>query len=276
MAALLVINRRARRGGQLGGAVREALTRHGVAFVERERAGERIDAILVAGGDGTFARCIPRALASNVPMGLVPLGTFNDLARTLDIPADIDAACAVIARAHERRIDVARVNGFAYVTEASLGISTRVARLLRRDEKRRFGLGAVIPAVIAALRHIRPFRAEIEYAGGRDTVRAIQITVANSRRFGGFIEAQEVAIDDGVLNCFAVEATGFGLLVTLAAALIGRRPPVSNGLRTYCANAFRITPRRPQRVTADGEAAATSPATFDLIAGALRIFSPGA
>ena len=95
MRVLLFINPRSRRGRALGSAVRVQLTRNGIESVEGA-AGEHIDAIVVAGGDGTVARHISRALELDVPIGIVPLGTFNDLARTLAIPFDLAAACALI------------------------------------------------------------------------------------------------------------------------------------------------------------------------------------
>ena len=103
MRVSLVVNPRSRRGRRFGAAVRVQLIRMGVEPVAESAPGGPLDAIVVAGGDGTFARQISRAIELDVPIGLVPLGTFNDLARTLAIPFDLGAACALIAMSSIRR-----------------------------------------------------------------------------------------------------------------------------------------------------------------------------
>ncbi|MFY9718023.1 MAG: diacylglycerol kinase family protein, partial [Candidatus Cybelea sp.] len=128
MRVRLIVNPRSRRGRGAEESVRAQLARNGVECVAADTPAP-VEAIVVAGGDGTFVRYIARALELDVPLGLVPLGTFNDLARTLAIPLDIAGACEVIASGKTRCIDVARVNGVYYVNEASIGLSSRIARV---------------------------------------------------------------------------------------------------------------------------------------------------
>ncbi|HZV77273.1 MAG TPA: YegS/Rv2252/BmrU family lipid kinase [Candidatus Babeliales bacterium] len=273
MRALLVVNPRARRGRQLGASVREHLAHLGIETIEDGSLAD-FDAIVVAGGDGTFSREIPRALALEVPIGLVPLGTFNDLARTLAIPLGVEGACSVIAAGKTRAIDVARVNRADYVTEASIGLSSRITRLQKPADKQRYGLLAIAASVFPALWHARPFTAEIVFDGKLERLKAMQVTVASSPRFGGFITVGDAAIDDGLLDCYAVEIEGLGQFLSVAAAVLsGRRQP-GQGLRIFRSAAFEVKTRRPRRVTADGEPAATTPARFEVLPRALRVFVP--
>ncbi|HLY04025.1 MAG TPA: YegS/Rv2252/BmrU family lipid kinase [Candidatus Cybelea sp.] len=274
MRAVLFVNPRSRRGRQLGAAVRLELARNGIESVEARAAGGRIDAIVVAGGDGTFARHISRAIELDVPVGIVPLGTFNDLARTLAIPLDLGAACALIASGETRRIDVARVNGVYYATEASVGISSRVAKLQKSADKQRFGFAAIAVSVLRAVRFSRPFRAEIAYDGECATVETVQLTVANSQRFGGFITVNDAAIDDGWLDLYAVEGAGLGPAIRILAAIVAHRGRSAQGVRTFRSTAFSVSTRRPHRITADGEPAGTTPARFEILPGAVRVFAP--
>jgi len=249
------------------------LRRRDVEIDESEVA-ERIEAIVVAGGDGTLVGEIPRAIARDVPVGIVPLGTFNDLARTLGIPLDIKEACDVIAAGKTRRIDVARVNDTYYVTEASIGISSRLARRQRPDEKQRFGFLAILASALTAARHARSFHAEVAHDGTRDRFRAAQLTVANSQRFGGFITAEGAAIDDGRLDLYAVEIRNAWQLLSVLAAMISGKRQLAEGLRTYQAAAFEVWTGRPHRISADGEPAGKTPARFEVRHGALRVFVP--
>jgi diacylglycerol kinase (ATP) len=271
--ALLIVNPQSRRGGALGDAVRRELVALGVQFVEEHD--DRIDAVVVAGGDGTFARAIPFALEHNVPMGIVPLGTFNDLARTLRIPFEISQACDVIARGRLRAIDVARVNGAYYVTEASIGLSSRIARLQTTADKQRFGFFAVVASAFGALRHVRPFRAVVSYDGKHVNMRAIQLTVANSNRFGGLITVEDAAIDDGWLDLYTIEIERTRQIFSVVGAVLAHKRR-ADGVRTYRAKAFTVRTRHPHRITADGEPAGTTPARFELLPGILRVLTPWA
>jgi diacylglycerol kinase (ATP) len=274
LRAELVLNPLSRRGKQLGDAVRAELGRAGVEVVENGSSSPGIDAIVVGGGDGTLAGQISRALALGVPIGVVPLGTFNDLARTLAIPLDVEGACAVIASGRTRTIDAARVNDAYFLTEASIGISSRLARRQRPEEKQRFGFLAIVASLIQAARYVRPFHAEIAYDGRRARVRAMQLTVANSQRIGGFITVEDAAIDDGWLDCYSIEIDNVAQFFEVASAIVAGRRRSSRGLRTFRSRAFDVRTRRPHHISADGEPAGKTPARFEILPRALRLFAP--
>lgn len=273
MRALLVTNPRARRGA-LGNEVRSELLRRGIDIAKpADRA--PIDAIVVAGGDGTVAREVGRALALRVPLGVVPLGTFNDLARALNLPADISPACDVIARGATRRIDVGCVNGEQYfLTEASIGVSSRLTHLLRASDKQRFGLLAVALNALRAIGHLRPIRAEIAYDDRQEYVRTIQLTVANSQRFGGFISVEGAGIDDGFLDLYAVQGSLAGTASLISAILRHRSSGSGSGLLALRSTRFAVTTRHRHRITADGEPAGVTPAYFNVLPRSLEIFVP--
>lgn len=273
MRVRLVVNPRSRRGPLFAGAVRDGMRRRGVEIAESQGV-DGIDAIVVAGGDGTLVGELPRAIALGIPIGIVPLGTFNELARTLGIPLDVEGACDVIAAGNTRRIDAARVNGTYYLTEASIGISSRLARRQRPEEKQRFGLLAIVASALTAVRFARSFHAEISYDGTKERVRAVQLTVANSQRFGGFITVEDAAIDDGELDLYAVEVHSVGQLLAVAGAIVSGNRRSAQGLRTYRAKQFDVWTRRPHHISADGEPAGKTPARFELLAGAVRVLVP--
>jgi YegS/Rv2252/BmrU family lipid kinase len=274
MRALLVVNPRSRRGRELGERVRRELTDRGIEIVGRSQSLRDVDGIVAAGGDGTLVRLIPLAIGLDVPIGLVPLGTFNDLARTLAIPLDVGEACNVIAAGRTRAIDVARVNGVYYVNEASIGISSRLARLQTRLEKQRLGLLTVVASALQAFRHAAPIRAEVAYDGKVLRLRTIQLTVANSNRFGGFLRVDDAAIDDGWLDLYSVEIDSVAQAFSVARAILAGKRRSVPGLRSYRAGAFGVWTRRAHRITADGEPAGRTPARFEIARKALRIFAP--
>ncbi|MGA8533667.1 MAG: YegS/Rv2252/BmrU family lipid kinase [Candidatus Tumulicola sp.] len=232
------------------------------------------DCIVAAGGDGTLVGLIGRAIDAGVPIGVVPGGTFNELARTLAIPLEVGAACDVIAAGRTRAIDVGLVNGVHYINEASIGISSRAARLQTSDLKQRFGFLAVGAAVLQALWYARPMFAEVSY---QDTVvrfKTIQLTIANSNRFGGVFAVSDAAIDDGWLDLYSVEIETFWQAFRVARAILqGKRESVP-GLRTLRAERFAVRQHRKHHISADGEPAGKTPATFRVLPKALRVLVP--
>jgi diacylglycerol kinase family enzyme len=234
MRALLLLNEKSRRGAESAAEVRERLTRCGFELLTDPNAS--VDTVIAAGGDGTIIRAVPVAMEKGVPLGLIPLGTFNDLARTLNVPAEIAGACEVISGGTTRAIDVGRVNGTYFVNESSIGLSTRIAR--------------------------------------RQTFRPIQLTVANSHHFGGFIEVDDAAIDDGRLDLYAIEVRNVLEAIPLSAEIAAHRLGDGPHVQRRTADRFTVATRRPHHVTADGEPAGFTPATFEVLPRAVRVFVP--
>lgn len=276
---LLVVNRRSRTGRKTGARARRELESRGihiVTFAERNQQDvPPCDAIVAVGGDGTLTRLIGRAMRAGVPLGVVPAGTFNDLARTLGIPFGVAAACDVIAAGRTRAIDVGRVNGtHYYLNEASIGVSSRVARLQSSELKQRFGIWAIASTTLQALRYFRPMFAEVFYDDTVVRFKTVQLTIANSHRFGGVFNVTDAAIDDGWLDLYSVEIEGVAQAFHVARAILqGRRSSIP-GLRTLRARRFDLRQHRPHHIIADGEPAGKTPATFEVLPKALYLLTP--
>jgi diacylglycerol kinase (ATP) len=268
--ALVVYNPESRRGAEAMEALPGALRAAGIDVVEVPPA----DCIVGAGGDGTLSRLIPTALRWNVPLGVVPFGTFNELARTLNVPFDVAQACSIIAAGHTRTIDVARVNGVYYLSEASIGISSRIARLQTPVEKRRYGLLAVVVTSLQAFMYLRPMRVAVSFDDRCERFKTIQLTVANSQRFGGLFNVADAAIDDGWLDLYSVEIDNAVEAIGVAGAILRGRRAGAPGLRTYRSKRFHVDSRRRHHIRADGEPAGKTPATFEVLPKALRVFAP--
>ncbi len=278
MRALLVVNKRSRRGRGAGASASTELAARGIEVVHDGAAAgaatQNYDCIVSVGGDGTLVRVIPQALRLDVPIGVVPAGTFNELARTLDLPMGVAEACDVIAAGRTRTIDVGSVNGVHFLNEASIGISTRAARLQTGELKRRYGFAGIAATALQALRFSRPMFAEVRYDDQIVTFKTIQLTIANSHRFGGIFAVSDAAIDDGWLDLYSVEIDRFWEAFPVARAMLqGKRTSVP-GLRTLRSKQFAVRQHRRHRIRADGEAAGTTPATFRILPKALRVFVP--
>ena len=160
-------------GSDIGAAVQ--------AFVDQKTEG----ALAVAGGDGTISAAAGVLAGTEVPFGILPLGTLNHFAKDLALPLDLDGAAGVIAAGHTRQIDVAEVNGRVFVNNSSVGLYPfMVAR--RNAYQRLRGVGkmlATIPALLQTLRSASWHRLQIAAAGHHLLVRTPCIFVGNNRNY---------------------------------------------------------------------------------------------
>jgi diacylglycerol kinase (ATP) len=272
---LLILNEKARRGLQDAQLVCRLLDENGIDYV-RDTLDRNVDVVIVAGGDGTVTWSIPLALNRGVPVAIIPLGTFNDLAHALDIPMDLSEACRLVLKGERRKIDVGRVNGKYFVNESSVGLSSRIARRQTPEIKQRLGFLGVIGTTLQSIRKTRPFRVELAYDGHREQFRSVQLTIANNKRFGGLIERPDAAIDDGWLDLYSVEAQTWWQFFGIVRKIVARDPTSGEGLRTRRAARFDVHTRHAHHIEADGEPAGLTPAIFEILPRALEVLVPNA
>ena len=283
--ALLIVNCKARRGAECRAEVGKRMTDLGFDIVEVDPEARAADAIrahagsvelvVVGGGDGTLNAAADALAETRLPLGILPLGTANDLARTLNIPADLEAACKVIAEGHTRRIDLGRVNGKPFFNVASVGLSVEVTRRLSRESKGWLGVFAYLVAAARAVVSKRPFRVEIVCDGESHRGRTVQVTVGSGRYYGGGMTvAEDAAPDDARLDVYSLEVRHWlGLLPLLPALRRGTLKGHTNA-RTLRGSTVEVRTRHPRSVSADGEVVTRTPATFTVQPGAVTVFVP--
>lgn len=285
--ALLIVNARSRRGVELLEAAKESMEAHGIEPIHRDcaaredlsptivREGQDVDLVVVGGGDGTINAAAQGVMALKKPLGILPTGTANDLARTLDIPPDLDTAARIIAAGHTRRIDLGFVNDQPFFNVASLGLSAELAQTLTSEIKRRFGKLGYAFAALRVLTRARPFRAEITSPGERVRVTTLQIAVGNGRYYGGGNAVEKTAeIDDRCLDLYSLEFTRAWKLALMARSFRHGEHGAWKEVRATRARAFEIRTRRPRPINADGEIVTQTPARFSLASAAIEVFAP--
>lgn len=240
--------------------------------------GPGADVVVVGGGDGTINAALEPLLECGVPLGVLPMGTANDFARSVGVPAELCAAGAAIVEGRERAVDVGLANGCPFVNAAGMGLSVQVARALNRDTKGWLGMFSYPAAVLGSLRDQRPFQAEISGCGTNLRVPSIQLTVGNGVYYGGGTPlAQDAAIDDACLDLCNVRALPLERLLRVAFAIRrGRQQDLEDGADTLRGRRFRIETRPVVTVSLDGEPMLRTPVDFSVAPAALRVRVPGA
>jgi YegS/Rv2252/BmrU family lipid kinase len=206
-------------------------------------------------------------MESGLPLGIIPAGTANDLARTLSIPLDFAAAADLIVAGQTKRIDVGMVNGHAFFNVASIGLSSDLAQKLDPELKKRFGRLSYAVAVLRVMSSARRFR------GTR--VKTYQIAVGNGRLYGGGnVVAETATIDDGRLDLYSLEMPTLWKSVLMARAFRTGTHGAWKEVRTARCVEFDVETRRPMPVNTDGEIVTATPAQFRVLPAAVTVFAP--
>ena len=284
---LLIVNERARRGEAAGDLAESALVAAGLT-VEREHCDkatgiaslirawrDRVDCVVIGGGDGTLNAAAPGLLETKLPLGIIPLGTANDLARTLNLPEDPVAAAAVIAAGKSHEIDVGVANDHLFFNVASIGMGVDLTRALTRDAKSRWGKLGYAVAGFRVLRRMKPFRARITQDGQVHTTHTVHLAVGNGRHYGGGMTVSETAaIDDHRLNVYSLEVHSIWKLLLLLPAMRAGTHGRWQEVRTLAGQEIVVRTRRTRSVNTDGEITTQTPVVFKVLPGAIRVFVP--
>ncbi len=236
------------------------------------------DAVVVAGGDGTLACAAQGLTGQDVPLGILPLGTMNLLAKDLGLPLDLDAAVAVLAAGTVRRIDAGEVNGHVFLINSVLGMPARMAR--HREAKRgRMGLLDLMRMAAGLLRHLGRYpreRATLTLGGRTRRVRfrALAVVCGDYREGLGQVLSR-AGVDGGHLTLYLVETLSAARLVRLGLGFaVGewRRLPE---LERHETDALTLDARKTLRVMNDGEVVLIAPPLrYRLRRSALRVLVP--
>ena len=234
-----------------------------------------VDCVVLGGGDGTLNTALPGLLDTGLPLGVIPLGTANDFARTLTLPLDVTQAVQVIAAGHRKPIDIGQVNGIPFLNVASVGFGVDLTRALTGDSKRRWGRLGYLVAAFRVLRRMRPFHATITVGETVHRCKTVHLAVGNGRHYGGGMTVSEdAAIDDNRLDVYSLEVPGaLALLKILPSLRIGSHGRWAE-VQTMAGQDVLVETRHPRSVNADGEIVTRTPAKFQVLPRALQVYVP--
>jgi YegS/Rv2252/BmrU family lipid kinase len=186
----------------------------------------RPDMVVAVGGDGTVSEVADGLVGTGVPLGLIPAGTGNVLARDLEIPLMSPRAIRLLVGPHKtREIDALRINDRHFFLNVSIGTSAAAMHDTKRDEKRQFGFLAYIGTGIQKLLGVQPTHFTLQVDGRTHRANASDVIIANSGILGfpAFRLGEEIAIDDGRMGICIIRArTAWDYIRLMWDALLGR------------------------------------------------------
>lgn len=222
--------------------------------IARDAAARGVGAVVAWGGDGTINEVASALAFSPVPLGIVPAGSGNGLARELRISLNPERAIASALRAAARPIDVGDIEGRLFVSIAGVGFDAHVAARFNAPSNRRRGFLGYAGITARALASYAPIRYRITANGSVADVRAILVTLANSAQFGsGARIAPGALLDDGLLDLVVFqERSRLSTLVHIRRLFTGTAARVP-GLRLERVTDVVIEADEPLTFHVDGE-----------------------
>ena len=272
-----------------GGAedVQAALRAEGIPFDARptERSGHATDLarqavaegrelVIAAGGDGTVNEVAPALAHTGTVLGLMPLGSVMNVARTLWVPRDLAGAARTIADGKVLAMDMGRIGERYFLEAAGIGLDAGLFGYFERLESGAHPL-RTLRAAFRFLRQLGSPRVTLEYDTGRLATRAPMVSVANGPYVGAaYAIGPDARIDDGLLDVVVFRRTAIPRVLLHLALIAGGRPlsPPAQA-RTLRVRSVRVSKRRgrPLPVHADGESVGVTPALFEVAPAALRV-----
>ncbi|MDQ2805762.1 MAG: diacylglycerol kinase family lipid kinase [Chloroflexota bacterium] len=251
-----------------------------------EAADEGYDMVVSCGGDGTTDEVAAGLIGSSMVLGIVPLGSANNVARMLHIPADVEGAVRLLQEGEVRCIDVGRIgetNGRVFLETAGIGMDAELFPLLNQLDR---GAYMTLFEVLRTFLRARPHRMTLYMDRRRVRVRALMVLVANGPYWGYSIPlAPDAKVNDHRLDVVVFENfSKWEFLRHIVTAFFGRGKRINPHLggtrnrriyhpkqRYYRASKVRIISRRPIPVHGDARLVAHTPVTIQIQSNALSV-----
>lgn len=237
--------------------------------------------IVAAGGDGTLNEVINgiQENAGDVSVGLIPLGTGNDFARTIGLPTELEMALEVIRAGHTRPVDLVRVTSDEvryFLNVSAGGFSGLVNEKLTPEMKKSWGPLAYLRSAAAALPDLRAYRTTLAFDNTESlTLDLYNVVVANGRYVaGGTFIAPEASIDDGLLDIILIQERSAAELALLAAQVTVGAHLSSDAVVFRRAAKLTVNSKPGMWFNVDGELVGNEPARFEILPRALRFLVP--
>lgn len=244
----------------------------------REAVRRGFKLVISSGGDGTLASVASGLVGTNIPMVVLPNGTWNALARNLDIPLQVDQALDLVFQEHSLcTIDVMQVADEYFLLNVSTGVGSRTMKNVKREDKRRLGRLADLWKAVTNMLDFPSYRFDVKIDGKSSVFYATELMVANSRIVG--IKPLEldpnIHMDDGKLNVCRIYAKSLRDYFNLAISmLMGTQHDNLNVLCVEALDEVEINSNRKLLVQGDGDVIGRLPVTVKIHRQALSIVAP--
>lgn len=246
--------------------------------VARRMAEEPLACVVAVGGDGTVSSVAQALKGTELPLGIVPAGTGNLVARELGIPLDAEAALRLLAGPHSlRRIDAMDIGGRTYLLNAGVGINAEVIDRTSRLGKSLFGRSAYVGTAVWEVLQAKPQQLTITIDGETRTYAATDVLISNCGTLARVLHPNctDIRVDDGRLDVYVccmkmpLEYPWYYLRKRLFPQHVNR---IIHELPAR--QLVTVKSESPISVQADGDIVCSTPVTIGLLPNAVAVIVP--
>ncbi|NPV69988.1 MAG: diacylglycerol kinase family lipid kinase [Firmicutes bacterium] len=246
-----------------------------VSQVARQAFEEGYDRIVAVGGDGTVQEVANGIAGTDCEFGIVPAGTGNDFAKTLDLPKGLEALANVLIGDHSIRVDLGRMNGDFFVNIAGAGIDAVIADRVNRGPVYINGTVTYLVTAIPTLLSYRSPRMRVCIDGNVIEDEMLLVAVGNGQYYGGGVKmVPDARVDDGIFHIVIVSGVGRWEAMRLLPLTYSGRHMEYRKCAVYSGTEVRIDSETLTPVQADGNIVGVLPAVFTVAPSALRVLVP--
>lgn len=236
------------------------------------------DLVVAAGGDGTVAAAAAALTHTHVPLGIIPTGTWNAIARHLALPASPQRAIALMTGRHSvRKLDMMDVGNTLHAMNLGVGFSATMINQSERAQKRKLGMLAYFKHFFQQLLGLQMQRYHMEVDGVLYKGRATEILVANYGVIGlrFFEDRLDIHPDDGKVEILILKArTLLDLPVLIWQIFVSREKRTPKYRKLTASRKIVITTKPPALVQADGEPLGETPVKIKILPQIIRVIAP--
>lgn len=242
------------------------------------KAGAKL--VIVAGGDGTIEAVARGLVHTQTVLGIIPLGTRNNIAASLNIPNDLTQAIQIVAKGDRDRFDMGKANNYYFMEVVGVGLE---ASLFPCGDKVKEGIKknylVALKNILSGIKtflQFRPHRLVLRFDGRRiRRLRTLQVNICNSPRYGiEFDLAPDAKMNDGKLDVIYIDNPSKWEHLRYFFTAMRRKRSTHARLKTHRVSKIEVRSYPPLEVHADGECVGTTPVTVEVIPGALWICVP--
>jgi diacylglycerol kinase (ATP) len=243
----------------------------------RQAAQEGADLVIAAGGDGTLHAVASGLIGTNSTLGIIAVGTMNNIAHSLDIAEDITEACEIIANGATCYVDVGKINGQLFLEVAGIGLEA--ALFPAAEEFKSPGLASSLHGAIRGLFTLlkfKPTRFRASFDGHKvRSFKAIQISICNTPYYGAHLRfAPDAVMDDGLLDVLIYKNFSKLDYIRHAISISQGRRALKQRISRRKVKSLAIYADQPVEIHADGEIKGQTPARVEIEPGILRVRVP--
>lgn len=241
--------------------------------VKKELASKAYTDIIAVGGDGTIIEILNGIDEHPVSLGIIPMGTGNDFARSVNIPQNVDEALNIIRQGKTKQLDIGNVNGIKFMNSSGIGIDGKIISITRNIKKMIPGSLAYLISTIMSVATFKAFNVKIELDNETINETCLLIAIGNGRYFGGGMKiTPQAELDNGTFQiCIVKDVPKYLFLKIFPKVYHGNHTQVDQVIMRKSRTIHIEIEGENLPVSADGNLVSQTPAEISIVPRSINV-----